>query len=762
MKGDFRLRPITRLLAGEEGAGSACPASAADSRLRSRPRGELLPLGTMLACLALAPDLSLAQGATPPETTLPEVRVRERTASDDYNAPVSTIGAGVATPIRDIPQSVTVINSVLVQSQGATSLADALRNVPGITIGAAEGGSIGNNFNLRGFSARTDLYLDGLRDRGQVYRDVFSLDSVEVLQGPSSMLFGRGATGGVINQVSKLPSLARFGSVSVIGGTQPSARMTLDYNQPIDETSAFRIAAMGQDVHSTRDVMKNQDLGIAPSLRFGIGTPTELTLSGLLTHYEDMPDYGLPPVNGAPAQVNRKNFYGLTDDRTIQDVLNLNAVISHRFTSEVTLRNQTQYFRYNIDARESGPNNVGTVSTGGIYTALPATNLGNTTALPLGALSVGLGSHDRNITDSSLYNQTDLITEFQTGAVRHLLITGLELGQETNRVQNYSRNIPGNPNNFFSAVSLVDPAYNSGANLNSITGNLVNADATVLAPYINETMSFAEYWKVVAGVRYDRYNASLTNSINPPRAAKQSIGFTSVRAGAIFQPTEVQSYYVSYGTSFNPSLETLALVNGQQSLDPETSQQYELGGKWDLMGGNLSLASAIFEIEKTNTRSQISTGVYELTGNVRVRGFQASAAGRIARNWQVFGGYTYLDAEIVKASALDGTQGKVPANTPRNSASLWTTYTFTAEWQLGTGLAYMSDRYASNNNAVRVDDYLRWDAMIAYRQPKYDIQLNVLNLTNRLNFDALIPSDKGRSVPGTDRQALLTFTYKFF
>jgi outer membrane receptor protein involved in Fe transport len=174
-------------------------------------------------------------------------------------------------------------------------------------------------------------------------------------------------------------------------------------------------------------------------------------------------------------------------------------------------------------------------------------------------------------------------------------------------------------------------------------------------------------------VRYDSYNASLTNSTSLPASASQNIGFTSVRAGVIYQPTEVQSYYVSYGTSFNPSLETLTLVNGQQSLDPETSAQVELGGKWDLMNGALSLTSAIFEIQKDNTRSQISPGVYELTGNIRVQGFQATAAGRILRNWQVFGGYTFLNAEIVSASALDGTQGKVPANT-RSNASVWTTY----------------------------------------------------------------------------------------
>ena len=568
---------------------------------RRQPRGmqrhpAMLSLGaTMLAGASFAPSHALAQAKA--ETTLPEVKVKEGVRSDNYDTGVSTIGGGVPMAIRDIPQSVTVINSALMQAQGATSLADALRNVPGITMGAAEGGSIGNNFNLRGFSARTDLYLDGMRDRGQYYRDVFSLDAVEVLQGPSSMLFGRGSTGGVINQVSKLPSLVPFGTAALSVGTQPSVRATLDFNQPIDETSAYRLAAMAQDVHSTRDVMKNQDFGFAPSLRFGIGTPTEVTLNALLTHNHDMPDYGLPPVNGAPADVNRKNFYGSTDDRTIQDVVNLNATISHRFTPAVTLRNQTQYSHYSIGARESGPNNVGTI-TGGVYSAFPATNLSNTTSLPYDLLFVGLGSHDRNITDTSLYNQTDVITEFVTGPIKHALIAGLELGQDTNNAQNYSRNIPGNPNNYFLAVSLPSPAYEPAGGLPSVTGNLVQASATDVAPYVSDTMSIGDFWKAIAGVRYDRYNASLTNTISLPPSASQSVGFTSVRAGVIYQPTETQSYYLSFGTSFNPSLETLALTNGQQSLDPETSRQYELGAKWDLLDGNLSLTAAHLRYRK--------------------------------------------------------------------------------------------------------------------------------------------------------------------
>src|SRR4051812_25616149 len=287
------------------------------SKFRS-PAARRAPLKRLSAAViaALAAPAWAAQSA---EQALPEVKV---TAPDDDKSfkPDVTTTRGLPQMLRDVPQSITVINRAVLESQSATSLSDALRNVPGITLGAAEGGTIGNNINLRGFTARTDLYLDGVRDRGQYYRDIFSLDSIEVLKGPSSMLFGRGSTGGAINQVSRLPSLTPHNEVSVTAGTQPSLRTTVDVNKPLSATSAVRVAAMAQDVSSTRDVMKNRDYGLAPSLRTGIGTPTEITLNALFLSNRDMPDYGLPPVNGHPANVSRDNFYGLTDDRTDQAV----------------------------------------------------------------------------------------------------------------------------------------------------------------------------------------------------------------------------------------------------------------------------------------------------------------------------------------------------------------------------------------------------------------------------------------------------------
>ncbi len=288
----------------------------------------------------VSPLAAMAQQSTPATSTLPEVKVSGQQETKDYVPDVSTVGAKVPTPLRDIPQSVTVINRAVLDAQGAASLQDALRNVPGITLGAAEGGQIGNNINLRGFSARTDVYLDGVRDRGQYYRDTYYLESVEVLKGPSSMLFGRGSTGGVINQVSKQAELRDRNEVSATLGTSDYARTTADFNRKLSDTSAFRV-----------------------------------NLSALLQHNRDMPDYGFLPVNKHPIEVRNDNYYGLTDDRTVQDVAVVGADIKHKISPTLTLRNHTQYSWYNTDARETYPNAVGTLS-GSTFTPLPTATAG--------------------------------------------------------------------------------------------------------------------------------------------------------------------------------------------------------------------------------------------------------------------------------------------------------------------------------------------------------------------------------------------------
>jgi catecholate siderophore receptor len=688
------------------------------------------------------------QAASPVAPALPTISVDGSKPHHDFLTDKSSVGGKVATAQRDIAQSVTVINQALMQSQGATSFQDSLRNAPGITIGGAEGGQIGNNINLRGFTAQNDIYLDGFRDRNQYYRDTFDLESVDVLYGPSSMLFGRGSTGGVINQVSKQPTLKASGEISTTVGTGDRYRTSVDLNHPLTERAAFRIDAFGQSIGSTRDEMKNKDYGVAPSVRFGIGTPTEVTISALVQHNYDMPDYGVQSIDGHAFAPSMHTYYGLTDDRTIQDVQSLRARVDHKLSGSLTVSNQTRISHSMTDARESAARAVLT----GPLASSPALANGNFTSLPLQELYVQLQSHDRVIQNRSIGNDSMVRYQFDTGPIRHDLIGGVELSYERYANQQYTRNnMP--------IVSLLNPVYESTpSNVTQSRGNYASSGATSLGTYLNDTISIGEHWKVIGGLRWDRFQAHISNTVNAPGYAAQTNYFTSVRAGVIYQPTDWQSYYFSYGTSFDPSLEALTVTNLTQNLAPEHTKSYEVGGKWDLLGGNLSVTSALFQQEMDNARTQSSSGEYTLDGDIRVRGFQAGVTGHLLPNWQVFGGYTYMDALILRA--LDGTQGHTPANTPRNTLTLWTTYDLTPHWEIGGGPTYMSARYAANTNYVQVGGYTRWDAMAAYHAKKWDVRLNLLNLTNKFYYDALIQSDGGRSVPGIGRTLLATFEYR--
>ena len=725
------------------------------------------------AVLAALSTYSYADGSLPAQAapakdvaTLPTVNVtgQEDASQKDYQPAVSNVGAKTPQALRDIPQTINVVDKDLMQAQGAMSLADALRNVPGITIGGAEGGQIGNNINLRGFTARTDIYIDGFRDRGQYYRDVFDLEQVEVLQGPSSMLFGRGSTGGVINQETKQAKLSNFAEVSGTVGSDGRVRTMLDDNTKLSDDSALRVNVFAQDLQTTRDVMQNKDFGVAPTLRLGIGQPTEVTISALLQHNSDMPDYGVQSLNGRPITQSPDTYYGLASDLTTQDIMMLNGVVKHTINDVWVLRNQTQLNRYTTDAQESAAHALSTTDSVAGLLSTPA--FGNYNPAQLW---VELQSHDRNIVDTSIDNQTDFIGKFNTGSVKHELILGAEFGRDTYSNQSLSRTGAGMPAGYIGFVSLDNPSDATPASVTSTVGNLAKSSANTVGIYANDTISLNDQWKVVTGLRWDRFNAQINNSISSPAQATQDTDFTSVREGVIYQPTEDQSYYVSYGTSFDPLLEQMTLTNGQQNLPPTTTRSYEIGGKWDILNDKMSLAFAAFNEKQDNVYS-LSNGEYQASGNWLIKGFTLSAVGHVTDRLQISSGFMHLDPRVV--GTQDGTNGSIPGNTPKDTLNIWATYEATKAWEVGGGAVYMSQRYVAdtgisstlpqgNVDKVSVPGYVRWDATVAYHQKKYDIRLNLLNLTNKSYYDALIQSDGGRSVPGIGRTALLTGTYRF-
>jgi catecholate siderophore receptor len=752
------------------------------------------PLNTALVGLLLSP-VAMAQtppqspvtaspqttsDAQPPEpgaagasaSTLPQVTVNGARPSEDFNDQRNTL-TKLPAELRDIPQSVTIIDKALMQSQGATSLTSALRNVPGLTIGAAEGGTIGNNINLNGFSARTDIYIDGMRDRGQYYRDTFALDAIEVLMGPSSMLFGRGSTGGVINQVFKKPSLKDATEVSVSATTNGLVRTTADVNKPIDETSAGRVAMMFQQgAVSTRDLNDVLDFGIAPSYKFGIGTPTEVTVYALIQRNHDQVDYGVPPLNGFPLDVPRNTAYGYNSDYTDSNIVMLGSEIDHKFSKDLMLHNQTQFNYVNTNVRETAPQAVGVVGPTGAFIATP------TSGLPLGSLFVRQQSHDRNINDLSIYNDTELTAKFDTGPLKHTLLTGIEVGWESYNNQNYARNgtCVGAPmqttfatTGYAACTTAIMPNNSAPGYLVQVPNNVAAGTAQDYAAYFNDTIDIASQFKLVGGLRYDIYQANVFNSFNSNTvpgnttipSMSQTVNFLSVRGGVIWQPTNWMSYYASYSTSFNPSLEQLVSTTGtSQPLPPENNESYEVGAKLDLLSGNLSLTGALFQITKYNARSQNPDGTFSATGTVRVQGARTGISGRLTDQWQVFGGFTYLNARIIDGIAV-GTQNMVPLNTPTYSAVLWSTYAITPEIELGGGMTYMGQSYANNTDTVQVPQYFRFDAMAAYHFPTFDIRLNVFNLTDEKFYDQIIASDGGRAVPASGRTAMLTLTKRF-
>ena len=699
-----------------------------------------------------------------PTVTMAPVTVTGSRPSDDFAPPAPSLHR-LGNDVNDIPQSIVIINKPLMQSQGVTSLQSAVRSVPGVTLGAAEGGSIGNNIFLNGFNARTDLYLDGMRDPGQYYRDTFAIEQIEVLMGPSSMLFGRGSTGGLINQELKKPHLKKSIELAISGTTNTFGRTTADINLPTGDSSAARVNLMFQDGSvSTRQQTDVRDFGIAPSFKFGIGTPTSVTLYGLVQYNHDHVDYGLPALNRYPANVSPNLAYGFPSDHTDQFISMAGATVEHRFHDGLKLRNQTQFNYVNTNVVETAPQSVGTVSTSGAFTAITGSTV-------FGAgpnLFVRQQSHDRIIDDLTLNNQTELEAKFNTASIGHTLLAGFDLGYESYRNQAYSRTGTCNggtlPTGYVGCTPLIAPS-GTGPLLPEVVGNLAMGYAYGLGAYANDTIQLIPEVKLVGGLRYDVYYSQIGNSINSTNTGgstavpyfAQTDTFLSYRAGLMFQPTKAQTYYVSTSTSFNPSLEQLTSTTGRQSLPPQNNTAYEAGVKYDLLNGGLSLTGAAFQITQNNARTNNGDGTFSSAGTIRVNGVRTGVAGHLTDEWQVFGGYTYLDARIINGIGA-GTQGMIPQNTPTDSASVWTTYTIAKRYEIGGGITYTGVRFANNTNSTAVPAGYHMDATAAYKMESGDLRLNIFNLTNTTYYEQAMASDGGRTVPYTGFTAMLSYT----
>jgi catecholate siderophore receptor len=698
----------------------------------------LTPIGAMLTGMAFA------QGTPPPsnsETTLAPVEVKGERDREARGYQGGTTGVGKLQQLpRDIPQSVTIIPEQLIYDRAADSMREALRNVPGLTFNAGEGGRIGDNITLRGYSVVGDLYMDGVRDVAQYNRETFNIEQFDILRGAASMLFGRGSTGGVINQVSKTPTMVDRNTLSYTVGSHDYNRLTGDFNKKVGENAAIRLNVMKTDAGSSRDNVSSERWGIAPSVRFGVGTRDEVTLSYYQLKYDNTPDFGVPYYKGQPLDVPVGRFYGLATDYQRDDAAVASATWKHRFSADTEVKTVLRKGDYHRDLWGTAPRLSG----------VPASILGTT---PMNRQAQRRAGEEHTVT-----LQSDLTTKFTSGGFKHLVLAGVELLRE----EGYRWNWGGGGANPATTVGNPNPFAALPANYfsSAVKTGEVRFNADTVGLYVQDIIELGPRWKLLVGTRHDSLDAKYDRAAPQGDLARKD-SMWSYRGGLMFQPGDTQSYYIAYGTSFNPSAELYALDDRTANTPPEKNRNMEIGAKWELFDGDLSLRSALFRTEKHNERNTdlALPNLSLLSGKRHTDGIEFEAAGRITKNWEVFGGVAFMNGKIDSASAQQaGTRGRVPINTPEYTASLWTTYKLPGGWKLGGGYENVGSRYGDQNNTVTVPAYWRTDALVAYEQSRYALRMNVYNVFNKKYYEGVY---SGHVVPGTLRTVLLTAELKF-
>ncbi len=726
-----------------------------------------IPLGAMMLAASVS---GWAQSSA--DKTLSPVTVTERAEApegkDALQTKKSSIGKGNQ-DIRDIPQSVTVMTEKLIDDRKLDTLKDALHHVAGITFAATENGT-DQDIRLRGFPVATvgDLLIDGMRDPSQYDRDTFNYDRVEVLRGSASMLFGRGSTGGVVNQVTKQPMAITQHDVEATVGSRGYYRATGDFNILTGEDAALRINAMWNKADNGGASIDKY--GVAPTYRWGIGSRNEFSVGLFYLDVDNVPmagarwlGTGVPGTMAGVPNLKPGNFYGTDSDYIRGKASYLTLKHVHRFDDNGELKSQLRSGTF--DRSQWG-------TTAGFATGTTSLNLNDRTVLTRSGLSPRKDSYD------GTYFQSDYSNTFNWFGIKNEVLTGVDAAIE--KADRYG------------AYGTVGTNYNKG---NTTVGNPDDGRTLSVQPtyrdtngykskafglYFQDLAQLAESWKLLAGLRYDKFdgdfqqwtyaNANTTvPTTNPQTNLSESL--FSQRFGVLFQPSASQSYHLSYSTSFNTSADTYQYVTPQNAnTPPEKSRNIELGAKLDWMDGRLSTRGAIFRTEKYNERttdSDFAGTSYLLSGKRHSAGVELDVVGRITPQWEIYLSYAWTPvAKIDQAgSTAQATVGQRVGLTPKQSGSMWVSYQATPKLRVAGGINGASKNYplqgtsGAASTTASAAGYVVADAMGEYRFTENTYaQLNVSNLTNKLYGDQLYP---GFVISGAPRTVKVTVGTRF-
>jgi len=680
--------------------------------------GALLPLGLALSTVTMAADpVSNTRAAEDKQLTLPTVKVkatREKkpNITKGYLAKSNSTAVKTDTALIDLPQSITVITQELIKDQNMQSIADTIRYVPGVGIAQGEGNR--DNPIFRGNSSNSDMYVDGIRDDVQYFRDLYNIERVDVLKGPNAMIFGRGGSGGLINRATKQANWSNAREMNFQIGSFDKYRLTGDFDQAVNDNVAVRLTSLWENSRSYRDGFDAGRWGVNPTLSWLPSDQTKVTLG--YEHYEDRrtADRGVSSFAGRPVNTDVSTFFGDPNrSPTWATVDSFNAVLDHDFGGGVAVRNSSRYASYDKFYQNIFP---GAVNAAGNQVAISAYNAATQR--------------------ENLFNQTDLTFSLDTGPFKHKFLTGAEFGrQETDNFRNTGYFTAVGANATSANVSVADPRYNGAVNFRqSATDANNHGVATIAAGYVQDQVELTKHWQAIMGVRYDRFEVDFLNNRNAQTTATND-NLVSPRGGLIYKPFDNFSLYTNYSIAYVPrageQLASLTLSNA--ALKPEEFRNYEVGTKWDIRP-DLSATLAFYQLDRLNALATDpnNSALSFLVDGQRTRGIELGLSGNITDAWKITGGYAYQNGEITKSISSSALAGATLAQVPEHTFSLWNRYDFTPNWGVGLGSVYRSKMFAATDNLVTLPGFLRFDAAVYYKVNKnIQLQVNVENLFDK-------------------------------
>ena len=654
-----------------------------------------------------------------------------------YGAATITSATKTSTPVRNIPQALTIITKAQIDDQGLRSIGELLTFVPGASAGTGEANR--DQMTLRGNNSTADFFINGLRDDVQYFRDFYNVERVEILKGPNAMIFGRGGGGGIVNRVTKQSRFDAARSFDTGTTSFGGLRATADIDQPLTGTIGVRVNGLYEKGESFRRHVDLERYGINPTIGFAVGPDSRIDLSYEYFHDRRTTDRGVPSVTD-PAGIDKplkgfdRTFFGDPDDSESKaDVHLTSASFSHRLAEGLTLRNRTIYGDYNKFYQNIYPTNLDEATNQVVLDAYHSTN-------------------DRR----NLISQTDLVWEGRLGGIDQTLLAGVEVGRQWSRNKRLNGTIIGG-----NRVPLSDPTVDSVvtyAPTATTANNRTRAD--VAAFYVQDQIRFAPWVELVVGLRYDRFKLHVDDLRGAGSTFERADNLWSPRLGLVLKPTGNLSIYGSYSRSYLPQSgdQFSGLDIDTEALKPERFDNIEIGAKWEPIEGLLATV-ALYQLDRSNTRATdpLNPGLIVLTGAQRSRGLELGVERSITDRWQISAGYAWQNAEIRDTTTAAPAGRKVPL-VPRHSFALWSRYEVTGSIGLGVGLTARSKSFASISNQVVLPGYARLDAAAFYKVARgVEAQVNIENLLGADYFPAA--HSDNNIAPGGPRSAKLTLRF---